>query len=172
MRRADPALRPVAQPAGGLLSGMEGKGEQSQRGGTRPGLRAARVPGCLELRVPTGARYRWPWRGGLSLSWTSQHECCGCGNSGESATASSTFPQIKPGPECPGQLFSAESLCVFTLPPQAELTAGLRNAALAGSVCEVRAGLCVVSGQTRSESVVRAELLALIHISCSCGFEK
>lgn len=60
------------------------------------------------------------------------HECCGCRNFGESAMASPTFLQIKPGPKRPRQLFSAESLCVFILPPRAALTARARNAGLAG----------------------------------------
>lgn len=61
--------------------------------------------------------------------------------------------------------------CVCTLPPRAELTAGARNAALAGSGCTVKA-ICAESVATRSERVVRAELLALTPLSGSCSFEK
>lgn len=75
---------------------------------------------CLELRVPTGAR----WQVALERSLVPILVLAAM-----NAMASPTFMQIKSGPKCSGQLFSAESPRGFILPPPAELTAKTWDAA-------------------------------------------
>lgn len=108
-------------------------GEQSQGAGRRLALWVVTVPGLLGAKDPCGNQMAGgPGEEACPHPGPRSHECCGCRNLGESALAAPTLLQIEPGPKRRRPLFSAESQCMFTLPPGAALTARARNAGPAG----------------------------------------